>query len=76
MPRFCETPVVQPTRNIQHRGRSTGGETGVCLGFPQRGGAAVQPAAALKTRVRVLFREQAEEDYEEDMRHPADGRAA
>ena len=33
----------------------------------------MQLAAALKTRVRVLFRRQAEEEYEEDMRHPADG---
>ena len=40
--------------------------------FAQRGAAAVQPAAALKTRVRVLFRRQAEEEYEEEMRHPAD----
>ena len=42
-------------------------------GFWQRGAAAVQPAAALKTRVRVLFRRQAEEEYEEDMRHLAAG---
>ena len=40
--------------------------------FAQRGAAAVQPAATLKTRVRVLFRRQAEEEYEEEMRHPAD----
>ena len=40
--------------------------------FSQRGAAAVQPAATLKTRVRVLFRRQAEEEYEEEMRHPAD----
>ena len=33
----------------------------------------MQLAAALKTRVRVLFRRQAEEEYEEDMRHLADG---
>ena len=38
----------------------------------QRGTAAVQPAGTLKTRVRVLLRRQAEEDYEEEMRHPAD----
>ena len=40
--------------------------------FAQRGAAAVQPVAALKTRVRVPFRRQAEEEYEEEMRHPAD----
>ena len=63
-------------RNIQGRGGSGGrrdGGIGVWLGFAQRGGAAVLLAAALKTRVRVLFRGQAEEEYEEDMRHPADG---
>ena len=38
----------------------------------QRGAAAVQAAGTLKTRVQVLFRRQAEEEYEEEMRHPAD----
>ena len=38
----------------------------------QRGTAGAQPAGTLKTRVRVLLRRQAEEDYEEEMRHPAD----
>ena len=33
--------------------------------------AAVQPAAAVKTAVRFLFGRQAEEEYEEEMRHPA-----
>ena len=42
-------------------------------GFWWRAAAAVQPVAALKTRVRFLFRRQAEEEYEEDMRRPADG---
>ena len=41
--------------------------------FRRRAAAAVQPGAALKTRVRFLFRRQAEEEYEEDMRRPADG---
>ena len=41
--------------------------------FWWRAAAAVQPVAALKTRVRFLFRRQAEEEYEEDMRRPADG---
>ena len=41
--------------------------------FWRRAAAAVQPGAALKTRVRFLFRRQAEEEYEEDMRRPADG---
>ena len=40
--------------------------------FAQRGAAAVQLAGTLKTRVRALFRRQAEEEYEEEMRHPAD----
>ena len=47
--------------------------TRLSLGFAQHGGAAAQQTAALKTPVRVLFRGQAEEEYEEDMRHPADG---
>ena len=42
-------------------------------GFWRRAVAAVQPVAAVKTRVRFLFRRQAEEEYEEDMRRPADG---
>ena len=42
-------------------------------GFWRRAAAAVQPVAVLKTRVRFLFRRQAEEEYEEDMRRPADG---
>ena len=49
----------------------------ICTGGDGDGGAhprgAVQPVAALKTRVRFLFRRQAEEEYEEDMRRPADG---
>ena len=45
-------------------------EKGARQGFWQRGAAAVQPAAALKTRVRVR---QAEEEYEEDMCHLAAG---
>ena len=70
---FLYPRAIHTQRNIQGRGGRRDGGTGVWPGFGQRGAAAVQPAAALKTRVRVLFRRQAEEDYEEDMRHPADG---
>ena len=70
---FLYSPAIHTQGNIQGRGGRRDGGAGACPGFGQRGAAAVQPAAALKTRVRVLFRRQAEEDYEEDMRHPADG---
>ena len=64
----CHHPATHTQRNVQGRGSRRDGETG----FGQRGAAAVQPVAGLKTRVRVLFRRQAEEEYEEEMRHPAD----
>ena len=69
----CHHPATHTQRNIQGRGGKRDGEKGAGPGFGQRGAAAVQPVAALKTRVRVLVRRQAEEEYEEDMRHPADG---
>ena len=64
-PRFivCWVPPPRHTHTRKHSGRA---------GIAQRGTAAVQPACTLKTRVRVLLRRQAEEDYEEEMRHPAD----
>ena len=68
----CHHPATHTQEEHSGQGRQDG-ETGAWPGFGERGAAAVQPAAALKTRVRVLFRRQAEEDYEEDMRHPADG---
>ena len=49
------------------------GVRGLQEGFWRRAAAAVQPVAAPKTRVRFLFRRQAEEEDEEDMRRPADG---
>ena len=39
--------------------------------FGPRTAAAVHPAVALKTVVRFLFGRQAEEEYEEEMRHQA-----
>ena len=64
-PRFivCWVPPPRHTHTGKHSGRA---------GIAQRGTAAVQPACTLKTRVRVPFCRQAEEDYEEEMRHPAD----
>ena len=47
------------------------GVRGLQEGFWRRAAAAVQPVAAPKTRVRFLFRRQAEEEYEEDMRRLA-----
>ena len=64
----CHHPA---THTQKHSGQ--GRERGVRQGFWQRGAAAVHPAAALKTRVRVLFHRQAEEEYEEDMRYQAAG---
>ena len=59
----CHHPATHTHRNIQGRGDRRDGETGALPGFGQRGAAAVQPAAALKTRVRVLFRRQAEDTH-------------
>ena len=65
----CHQPATHTQENIQ--AGKAGGVDGEPK-FAQRGAAAVQPAATLKTRVRVLFRRQAEEEYEEEMRRPAD----
>ena len=67
---MCWVPPPRHTHTGKHSGRAGGvdGEPG----FVQCGAAAVQPAGTLKTQVRVLFRRQAEEEYEEEMRHPAD----
>ena len=70
---FLYLPAIHTQRDIQGREGGRDGGTGAWPRFGQRGAAAVQLAAAPKTRVRVLFRRQAEEDYEEDMRHLADG---
>ena len=61
-PRFivCWVPPPRHTHTGKHSRRA---------GIAQRGTAAVQPACTLKTRVRVLLCRQAEEDYEEEMRH-------
>ena len=63
----CHHPATHRQEGWRDRG------TRLSLGFAQHGGAVAQQTAALKTPVRVLFRGQAEEEYEEDMRHPADG---
>ena len=66
----CHYPATHTHRKTFRAGKA-GGVDGEPE-FAQRGAAAVQPAAILKTRVRVLFRRQVEEEYEEEMRHLAD----